>query len=95
MHEWKYENVVLPMKSILVLFSIHHKNTEKIGNALPKVLNAEIKSPKQVNSEEFHEYDLVGFGSGIYARATMLINYHKSPTGKRSFSQPVRARISE
>jgi len=54
------------MKSILVLFSIHHKNTEKIGNVLAEILNAEIKSPKQVNFEELQEYNLVGFGSGIY-----------------------------
>ena len=54
------------MKSLLVLFSYHHNNTEKIANVFAKVLDAQIKTPKQINSEELQEYDLIGFGSGIY-----------------------------
>jgi flavodoxin len=61
-----YENDVLPMKSLLVLISYHHKNTEKIANVFAQVLDAEIKTPKQINLEELKEYGLVGFGSGIY-----------------------------
>jgi flavodoxin len=41
-------------------------NTEKIAKVFAKVLNAEIKTPWQINPEELQEYDLVGFGSGIY-----------------------------
>jgi flavodoxin len=59
-------NVVLQMKSLLVLFSFHHKNTEKIANVFAKVLDAQIKKPQQINPEDLHEYSLVGFGSGIY-----------------------------
>ena len=54
------------MDSLLVLFSYHHKNTEKIANVFAKVLDAEIKTPRQINPEELQEYSLVGFGSGIY-----------------------------
>ena len=54
------------MKSHLVLFSYHHKNTEKIANVFAKVLDAPIKTPRQINPEEFQEYSLIGFGSGIY-----------------------------
>jgi len=54
------------MKSLLVLFSYHHKNTEKIANVFAKVLDAQIKTPQQINPEELQEYSLVGFGSGIY-----------------------------
>ena len=56
----------MPMKSLLVLFSIHHKNTEKIANVFAKVLDAQIKTPQQINPEELQEYSLIGFGSGIY-----------------------------
>jgi flavodoxin len=56
----------LPMKSLIILFSYHHKNTEKIANVFAKVLDAQIKTPQQVNPEELREYSLVGFGSGIY-----------------------------
>jgi len=53
------------MKSLLVCFSYHHNNTEKIANVFARVLNAQIKTPQQTNPEELQEYDLVGFGSGI------------------------------
>jgi len=54
------------MESILVLYSYHHKNTEKIANVFAKVLEAQIKTPQQINPEELQEYILIGFGSGIY-----------------------------
>ena len=57
----------LPVKSLLVVFSYHHKNTEKMAQVFAKVLDAEIKTPEQVTPEELQEYDLVGFGSGIYS----------------------------
>ena len=55
------------VKSLVVVFSYHHGNTEKIANACAKVLGAEVKTPQQVKPEEIAEYDLVGFGSGIYS----------------------------
>jgi flavodoxin len=54
------------MKAIIILYSYHHMNTEKIAKVFAKVLGAKIKWPKHVNSEELQIYDLVGFGSGIY-----------------------------
>jgi flavodoxin len=55
------------MKTLLVLYSYHHHNTEKIAKVFSEVLDAEIKTPQQINPEELQEYDLVGFGSGIYS----------------------------
>ncbi|MFC1780613.1 flavodoxin family protein [Patescibacteria group bacterium] len=46
--------------------SYHNKNTEKIANIFSKVLDAEIKAPQQVDLEKLRDYDLIGFGSGIY-----------------------------
>ena len=54
------------MKSLIVVISIHHNNTGKIADAMAKILDAQIKKPQQINPEELQEYDLVGFGSGIY-----------------------------
>ncbi len=54
------------MKSLLVLYSYHHNNTAKIANVFAKVLDAQIKTPQQINPEELEEYSLIGFGSGIY-----------------------------
>ena len=53
------------MKALLVLFSYHHKNTEKIAKTLARVLNAQIKTPEQVDTEKLKQYDLLGFGAGI------------------------------
>lgn len=56
----------MAFKSILVLYSYHHMNTEKIAKEFAKILDAQIKTPKQVKPHELQEYDLIGFGSGIY-----------------------------
>lgn len=80
----------MTMKSLLVLFSYHHNNTEKIASVFAKVLDAEIKTPRQVNPEDLQEYNLVGFGSGIYGEKhhrTLLDLADKLPevTDRRAF----------
>ena len=54
------------MNCILVLFSYHHNNTEKIAKVFARVLDAQIRRPRETSPEEIQEYSLVGFGSGIY-----------------------------
>lgn len=80
----------LPRKTLLVVFSYHHKNTEKIANVFAKVLDAEIKTPRQVHPEELQAYDLIGFGSGIYSAKhhTDLLDLADAlprVTGKKAF----------
>ena len=55
----------LPLKSLLVVYSYHHLNTEKIAKVFAKVLDAEIKAPQQIDPEKLEEYDMIGFGAGI------------------------------
>lgn len=57
----------LEMKNLIVLFSYHHNNTEKIAKVLAKVLDAEIRTPQEIEPEELPDFDLLGFGSGIYS----------------------------
>jgi flavodoxin len=57
----------LPKNALVVVFSYHHKNTEKLAHVIAKVLDAPVKTSQQVNPDEILEYDLVGFGSGIYS----------------------------
>ena len=57
----------LPKNALVVVFSYHHKNTEKIAHVIAKVLGAPVKTSQQVNPDEILEYNLVGFGSGIYS----------------------------
>jgi flavodoxin len=49
------------------LYSYHHNNTEKIAKVFAKVLDAQIKTPQQIKHKELQDYDLIGFGSGIYS----------------------------
>lgn len=53
------------MKTLLVVYSYHHNNTQKVAEVFSKVLEAQIKTPQQTNPTELQEYDLVGFGAGI------------------------------
>lgn len=55
------------MRSILILFSYHHRNTRRVASVLAEVLDARIREPPQIDLGEVQEYDLVGFGSGIYS----------------------------
>jgi flavodoxin len=54
------------LKSLVVVCSYHHQNTEKIANAIARVLDAQTRTPQQTRPEELQEYDLIGLGSGIY-----------------------------
>jgi len=58
-------DLVLPMKALLIVFSYHHNNTEKIAKVFAKVLDAQVKSPQETGSDELQKYDLIGFGAGI------------------------------
>jgi flavodoxin len=53
-------------KVLIILSSYHHKNTEKLANIISEVLSAEVISPNNVNIDKLQDYDLIGFGSGIY-----------------------------
>jgi len=56
---------VLRTKSLLIVYSYHHKNTQKVAEAMAKALDAEIKTPQQTQPQELQNYDLIGFGAGI------------------------------
>ena len=88
------------MKSLLVLFSYHNKNTEKIAKIFAKVLEAQIKTPEQIDPDELKEYNLVGFGSGIYSdkhHKSMLDLADKIPkvTNRKAFIFSTSAMMGE
>jgi flavodoxin len=53
------------MKSLIVVYSYHHNNTQKVAEVMAKVLDAQVKTPQQTNPEALQQFDLVGFESGI------------------------------
>ena len=54
------------MKSALVCISTHAGNTEKIANAMADALGAPVLRPEKAAIQSLTEYDVIGFGSGIY-----------------------------
>ncbi|MGE5698409.1 MAG: flavodoxin family protein [Candidatus Sericytochromatia bacterium] len=57
------------MKSLIVCVSVAHSNTRLVADRMAEVLHAEVVEPEAVDLEAIHEYDLVGFGSGVYFMA--------------------------
>ena len=55
------------MKTLLIVYSYHHHNTEKVARTFSRVLDAQIKTPWSVTPGELSDHDLIGFGSGIYS----------------------------
>jgi flavodoxin len=78
------------MKSLIICKSIHVGNTEKVARRMAKILNADLIEPKECNSNQLKEFDLIGFGSGIYSakhHQSILQLADKLPqvTNKRAF----------
>ena len=54
------------MKTLIVYTSVHHGNTEKIAKIMAEVLKCDLIKTNEVKLDSFKDYDLIGFGSGIY-----------------------------
>ncbi|MFE3190641.1 flavodoxin family protein [Nocardia sp. NPDC059240] len=54
------------MKALIVCVSVSHGNTRRVAEAMGEVLEATVVEPEQVVIDELGDYDLVGFGSGIF-----------------------------
>ncbi len=78
------------MTTLIVCYSFHHNNTQKVAEAMAKALDAQIKTPQQTNPEELEQFDLVGFRSGIFGEKhheSLLEFADRLPqvTGKKAF----------
>ena len=70
------------MKVLVVYVSTHHGNTRKIAEVIAEVLQAPLKRVDEVSVGEVEDYELMGFGSGIYGG-----RHHKVLVRKRLFFQ--------
>jgi flavodoxin len=78
------------MKTLIICTSVHHQNTKQVATVMAEVLEADLVTVDQAQSCPLAEYDLIGFGSGIY-----FMKHHKTLlrfdetlpefTGKRAF----------
>jgi len=54
------------MKALIIYISVHHGNTERVAKVMANILDADLLQMKQVDASVLEQYDLIGFGSGIY-----------------------------
>ena len=52
--------------ALIVYVSVSHANTAKIAHAIGDVLRADLREPELVDPATLGNYDIVGFGSGIF-----------------------------
>jgi flavodoxin len=57
------------MRSLLVCVSVSNGNTRRLAGVLAEELDGTVVEPEDVDAGTLDDYDLVGFGSGIYAMA--------------------------
>lgn len=55
------------MRTIIIYFSAHHGNTEKVAKHLCRELNFDCVSIKEAETIDLDNYDGIIFGSGVYA----------------------------
>jgi flavodoxin len=97
------------MKVLIIYHSEHHLNTEKIAKAMATKIDTELKEAKEVGTEDINNYDIIGFGSGVYngsfhKNLSEIINkipyqdnkkaFIFSTTGSLSYSQLAHDRFS-
>ncbi|MDD5527792.1 MAG: flavodoxin family protein [Patescibacteria group bacterium] len=78
------------MKTLIIYESIHHGNTEKVAKKIAEILEADLKRPHEVVLANLKDYDLIGFGSGIYfwkfhASINKFIDSLSDMSGKKAF----------
>jgi flavodoxin len=54
------------MKALIIYISVHHGNTEKVAKVMADILNADLLQVEQADAGMLEQYELIGFGSGIY-----------------------------
>jgi flavodoxin len=54
------------MKTLIIYISVHHGNTERVAKAMANILDADLLPVEQADASMLEQYDLIGFGSGIY-----------------------------
>lgn len=53
-------------RTLIICVSFHHGNTRRVAEAMANKVGATILTPDEVRPDQLDDYDLVGWGSGIY-----------------------------
>ena len=78
------------MKALIIYISVHHGNTERVAKVMANILDADLLQVEQADASMLEQYDLIGFGSGIYFgkhHKSLLDFVNKLPTlrNKKAF----------
>ncbi|MBP1743198.1 MAG: hypothetical protein H6Q58_176 [Firmicutes bacterium] len=78
------------MKKLIIYSSFHKGNTEKVAKAMAEAIRADLVKIGEADGVKLEDYDLIGFGSGIYGGrpdAAMMSFIEKLPgnLGKKAF----------
>jgi len=78
------------MKVLILYISVHHGNTERVAKVMANILDADLLQVEQADASMLEQYDLIGFGSGIYFgkhHKSLLDFVNKLPTlrNKKAF----------
>jgi flavodoxin len=74
------------MRPLIIHKSIHHGNTKLVAEAMAEQMSAEAVALEDVDPDNLAEYDIVGFGSGIYMgkHHRALLSFVESTTALQS-----------
>lgn len=54
------------MRTLIIYHSGEHKNTEKVAQVMARALQADLRKVSEAQPQGISEYELIGFGAGIY-----------------------------
>jgi flavodoxin len=54
------------MNTLIIYKSVHKMNTEKVAKVMAEAINANITKVEEIKPTMLADYNLIGFGSGIY-----------------------------
>lgn len=86
--------------SLIIVYSYHHNNTEKVAGAMANVFGCDVVYPDEKLYNDILGYDIVGFGSGIdsakhYAPMLEFARGLQPVQGKKAFIFSTSAILGE
>lgn len=52
--------------AVVICKSVHHQSTARVAQRIAEVLDAVVVTPEEMPTTILDDYDLIGFGSGVY-----------------------------
>jgi flavodoxin len=77
-------------RALIICVSVSNGNTATVARAIGSALGAEVREPEEVDPRTLEDYDVVGFGSGIYGgshheRLRRYVEQLPQVTGRAAF----------